>query len=72
MSIVMMYYLVKVIVLFTCIYRNRHKRGCCKRSFKRLMTALLFGDLLTIFIETHLELGIAGSIMMQIPKDKFN
>ena len=36
------------------------------------MTALLFGDLLTIFIETHLELGIAGSIMMQIPKDKFN
>ena len=64
MTIVMVYYLIKIIILFTCIYRNRHKKGCCKSSFKSLMTAMLFGDLLTIFIETHLELGIAGSVMM--------
>ena len=66
MSLVMMIYIFKIIILLICVYPFRKKFGFCTKCFKRMKKSMFFGEILTIFIETHLELCLAGTVMMQI------
>ena len=65
MSLCIMAYTVRLLILLTIVYPNRRKK-CCKGCFKSLKESLLFGEILTIFVEAHIELCLAGTIMTQI------
>ena len=64
MSLVMMGYVFKILILFICVFPFRKKFKFCTKCFKKMKRHMFFGEILTIFIETHLELCIAGTIMM--------
>jgi len=65
MSLCIMAYIVRLLVLLCLVYPNR-KRQKCKSCFKNLKENLLFGEILAIFVEAHIELCLAGTIMTQI------
>lgn len=65
MSLVIILYLFKLIILLIIVYPNRKKdkyKGC----FKSMKESLFFGEILTVFVEAHIELCLAGTLMTQI------
>lgn len=65
LSLVIMLYVVKLLILLIFVTPLR-KRTFCKSCFKKMKTSMFFGEILGIFIEAHIELCLAGTIMMQI------
>ena len=66
MSILLVLYVLKCLILFTCIYPNKQRNKRCRKAFLKMKESMFYGEILAIFIETHLELCLAGILLLQV------
>ena len=71
LSIVVALYILKL-VIFLVIVRPLRTNKHVKKCYKYMMKTLFFGEILVILLEAHIEICLAGTIMMQVPKKQFN
>ena len=71
LSLFMMLYIIQVFI-YTFVLNPLNHKDCVRRVYKYLNKTLFFTEILVVLIEAHIEICLAGAIMMQVPLDYFN